>query len=81
MVKVALLPAKPLRQAKTRLGSVLDDAARMTMAAAMFGDVLTALTTATSLDRVIVVTADPTLAARARSANAGVAATRASPAV
>lgn len=72
MVKVALLPAKPLRQAKTRLGSVLDGAARMTMAAAMFGDVLAALTTATTLDRIIVVTADPTLAGQARSSGAGV---------
>lgn len=72
MVKVALLPAKPLRQAKTRLGSMLDDAERMAMAAAMFGDVLGALTGASSLDAVIVVTADPTLAARARGSGAGV---------
>ena len=42
-VKVALLPAKPLPSAKTRLGSLLDDQARMTIAGAMFADVLSAL--------------------------------------
>ncbi len=72
MVKVALLPAKPLSQAKTRLGSVLDDRDRMAMAAAMFADVLAALTAATSLDAVVVITADPTLAAHARLSGAGV---------
>jgi 2-phospho-L-lactate guanylyltransferase len=71
-VKVALLPAKPLSQAKTRLGSVLGDQDRMAMAAAMFRDVLAALTTAASLDAVEVITADPTLAAQARQSGAGV---------
>lgn len=69
-MKVALLPAKPLPSAKTRLGSLLDDQARMTLAGAMFGDVLDALCGATSLDAVVVVTADATLAARARHAGA-----------
>jgi 2-phospho-L-lactate guanylyltransferase len=69
-VKVALLPAKPLPSAKTRLGPLLDDHARMTLAGAMFGDVLAALCGAAGLDAVVVVTADATLAAHARSAGA-----------
>lgn len=69
-MKVALLPAKPLPLAKTRLGSLLDDHARMALAAAMFGDVLHALRGAAGLDAVIVVTADPTLATRTRQEGA-----------
>lgn len=69
-MKVALLPAKPLTLAKTRLGTLLDDDERMRVAAAMFTDVLRALGAARSLDAVVVVTADATLAARARSAGA-----------
>jgi 2-phospho-L-lactate/phosphoenolpyruvate guanylyltransferase len=65
-VKVALLPAKPLRLAKTRLGSLLPDDERMAVAAAMFTDVLRALTGSVAIDAVLVVTADPTLAAHAR---------------
>ncbi len=70
MVKVALLPAKLLSLAKTRLGPLLDDADRMAIAAAMFGDVLRALRATASLDATIVVTADPELAARGRSEGA-----------
>lgn len=69
-MKVALLPAKPLLSAKTRLGSLLDDQARMTLAGAMFADVLDALRGATGLDAVVVVTADATLAARAHRVGA-----------
>jgi 2-phospho-L-lactate guanylyltransferase len=69
-VKVALLPAKPLSIAKTRLAAILDDADRMRVAEAMFADVLHALCTTRDLDRVIVVTADPLLAARATSSGA-----------
>ena len=69
-MKVALLPAKPLLWAKTRLGPLLDDQARMALACAMFTDVLDALCGATGLDAVVVVTADPTLAALARQASA-----------
>lgn len=69
-MKVALLPAKPLPSAKTRLGSLLDDQARMALAGAMFGDVLSALRGAASLDAVVVVTADPALADHARSTGA-----------
>lgn len=69
-MKVALLPAKPLLAAKTRLGSLLDDQARMTLAGAMFADVLAALRGAAGLDAVVVVTADATLAARAHQVGA-----------
>ena len=70
MVKVALLPAKPLLLAKTRLSSLLDAQDRMTMAGAMFTDVLSALTTASALDAVVVITADRNLAARAHRTSA-----------
>ncbi len=69
---VALVPAKPLPLAKTRLGTLLTDADRAAVTYAMFADVLRALTAATSLDRVLVVTADDRLAAHARAAGAGV---------
>ncbi len=69
-MNVALLPAKPLPLAKTRLGSVLAAPDRMRLAAAMFTDVLHALSAASALDAVVVVTADPTLAAYARDAGA-----------
>jgi 2-phospho-L-lactate guanylyltransferase len=71
-VKVALLPAKPLPLAKTRLGILLPDDERMAVAAAMFEDVLRALTGADAIDAVLVVTADPALAAHARRIGAAV---------
>ncbi len=69
-MKIALLPAKPLPLAKTRLASVLDAPERMRVAEAMFADVLQALASARGLDAVVVVTADPLLAARAHAAGA-----------
>jgi 2-phospho-L-lactate guanylyltransferase len=69
-VKVALLPAKPLPLAKTRLGTVLADAERMRVAGAMFSDVLRALSAARGLDAVVVVTADDHLATSARRVGA-----------
>lgn len=69
-MKIALLPAKPLPLAKTRLASVLGDADRMRIAAAMYADVLRALSATQVLDAVVVVTADATLASLGRSAGA-----------
>jgi 2-phospho-L-lactate guanylyltransferase len=69
-VDVALLPAKPLALAKTRLGSLLATGDRMAVAAALFDDVLAALCAASRLDAVLVVTADAELARRARAAGA-----------
>jgi len=71
-VHVALVPAKPLSLAKTRLGAALGDDDRIAVAYAMFADVLDALLGTATIDRVLVVTADPRLAAHARSAGAGV---------
>ncbi|MCC6849554.1 MAG: 2-phospho-L-lactate guanylyltransferase [Deltaproteobacteria bacterium] len=69
-MKVALLPAKPLALAKTRLAPLLPDAVRARVAAAMFLDVLHALTAARTIEVVVVVTADPTLESHARRAGA-----------
>jgi 2-phospho-L-lactate guanylyltransferase len=69
-VNVALLPAKPLPLAKTRLGAVLSAADRAAVSAAMFDDVLAALGSARRLDRILVVTADARLAERARAVGA-----------
>jgi 2-phospho-L-lactate guanylyltransferase len=71
-VHVALVPAKPLSLAKTRLGTQLSDADRAAVTYAMFADVLAALVAATRIDRVLVVTADERLATHARAAGAGV---------
>lgn len=69
-MKFALLPAKPLPLAKTRLGTMLGATDRMRLAAAMFTDVLHALSTTRELDAVVVVTADASLAAHARRVGA-----------
>jgi 2-phospho-L-lactate guanylyltransferase len=65
-VNVAVLPAKPLSLAKTRLSALLGPGARAAVSQAMFEDVLAALAGARHLDAVVVVTADPVLARRAR---------------
>ena len=69
-MNVGLLPAKPLRLAKTRLGALLSPDDRMAVGRAMFEDVLAALSGARALAAVVVVTADPGLAERARAAGA-----------
>lgn len=69
-MNVALLPAKPLHLAKTRLATVLGADDREAVSAAMFDDVLAALRGARRLDRILVVTADARLAERARAADA-----------
>ena len=65
---VALVPAKPLALAKTRLGTLLTPADRAAVATAMFGDVLAGVSAARRIDAVLTVTADPELLARARRA-------------
>ena len=69
---VALVPAKPLSLAKTRLRPALVDVDRVAIAHAMFEDVLVALLSASRIDRVLVVTADARLSAHARAIGAGV---------
>lgn len=57
-MRFALLPAKPRTLAKSRLAPALTDGDRATLASAMFEDALAALTTAKTLDRIVVVSAD-----------------------
>lgn len=63
----AVVPVKSLRQAKTRLASVLTLEERHCLAYAMLKDVLGALTAAKSVQGVMVVTVDAEAAALARS--------------
>jgi 2-phospho-L-lactate/phosphoenolpyruvate guanylyltransferase len=69
-MNVALLPAKALPLAKTRLASLLTPTDRAAVSRAMFRDVLTALRRASCLDAVLVVTSDPVLSGDARGAGA-----------
>lgn len=69
-MNVALLPAKPLHLAKTRLSPLLADGDRAAVSGAMFDDVLGALVRARRLDAIVVVSADPQLTERARAAGA-----------
>ena len=69
-MNIALLPAKPLALGKSRLAPLLPDGDRAAIGHAMFTDVLAALRAATSLDAVVVVTADETLASDAEATGA-----------
>jgi 2-phospho-L-lactate/phosphoenolpyruvate guanylyltransferase len=60
----AVLPVKSFSHAKRRLGDALGDSEREQLAAAMVGDVLSALGAVDEIDDVVVVTAEP-LAVRA----------------
>jgi len=55
---VAILPMKPPGSGKTRLADAHDEAFRKALAAAMFADVLTALTRSKLVEQVVVVTSD-----------------------
>ena len=57
-MRFALLPAKPIAFAKSRLAPDLNDDDRRAVSLAMFQDVLEALVRASSVDAVAVVTAD-----------------------
>jgi len=63
----AIVPAKVLSSAKSRLSPVLRPDARARLAAQMLGMLLDLLRSVTEIHEVIVVTADPDLAAIARS--------------
>ena len=54
----AVLPMKPPSVGKTRLSEEFDPSFRQALAAAMFADVLVALTRSKSIDKVLVVTED-----------------------
>jgi 2-phospho-L-lactate guanylyltransferase len=63
---LAIVPVKSFDLAKQRLAGALEPEVRHRLARAMFTDVLDALQTAGTVDRVLVVTADPDAAALAR---------------
>lgn len=68
----AIVPAKTLEQAKTRLASMLAPEERRALSLAMLRDVLTALLGARTIDRVAVVTRDNVVACTAYTMGAGV---------
>jgi 2-phospho-L-lactate guanylyltransferase len=72
----AIVPAKTLEYAKTRLARALSPAERQMLSLAMLRDVLSALKGAQNLDHVAVVTADVSLAAAARALDVEVIAER-----
>ncbi|MEA2201732.1 MAG: 2-phospho-L-lactate/phosphoenolpyruvate guanylyltransferase [Solirubrobacteraceae bacterium] len=65
-----MLPVKRFDRAKQRLGASVDDALRTALARAMVADVLRALAEAESIERTIVVTREPAVAAAAREQGA-----------
>jgi 2-phospho-L-lactate guanylyltransferase len=67
----AVLPVKSFSKAKQRLGEAVGGSERQELAAAMVGDVLSALAVA-PLDQVVVVTAEPVAAEAAAKAGATV---------
>ncbi len=66
----ALVPVKALGGGKTRLSPLLSDTARHAVSRAMLTDVLTNVLRAPTVDRVAVVTSDPTLLTLARQLGA-----------
>src|SRR3954449_7593001 len=72
MRTVAILPVKRFARAKQRLRAGVDGAARERLAAAMVADVLEVLAAYPALERVVVVTAEPSVAEAATAAGAHV---------
>jgi 2-phospho-L-lactate guanylyltransferase len=65
MRTAAILPVKRFTLAKQRLGQSVADPLRLDLARAMVGDVLSALRDCTAIERTIVVTSEPAVAAAA----------------
>lgn len=65
MRTAAILPVKRFERAKQRLGASVADPLRLDLARAMVGDVLTALHRCESIDLIVVVTSEPSVAAAA----------------
>ncbi len=61
MRTAAILPVKRFAQAKQRLGASVADPLRLELARAMVGDVLAALSETASIERTIVITAEPSV--------------------
>jgi 2-phospho-L-lactate/phosphoenolpyruvate guanylyltransferase len=74
MSTLAVLPVKSFGAAKQRLAEALPGESRRALAQAMLSDVLGSLGRISSLDALVVVTADPEAGAAARSAGADVVA-------
>jgi 2-phospho-L-lactate/phosphoenolpyruvate guanylyltransferase len=66
MRTAAILPVKRFTRAKQRLGMSVADPLRQELARAMVGDVLLALSETAAIERTIVVTQEPSVAAAAR---------------
>lgn len=66
----ALVPVKQFDLAKGRLAGVLDEQERRTLARAMLEDVLEALAATEAVERILVITREPEVAALAREAGA-----------
>jgi len=66
MRTAAILPVKRFSHAKQRLGGAVSEQLRADLARAMVGDVLSAIHHCTAIERAIVITAEPLLAAAAR---------------
>jgi 2-phospho-L-lactate/phosphoenolpyruvate guanylyltransferase len=69
-VNAALIPVRSIAGAKKRLAGCLDEARREELALAMLEDMLAALSAATRLDRIVVVSSDTGLLAHARRCGA-----------
>jgi len=69
-VNAALIPVRSIAGAKQRLAGCLDDASREELAMAMLEDMLAALTAATRLDRIVVISSDSDLLRHARRCGA-----------
>ena len=70
MRTAAILPVKRFSQAKQRLGESVQDPLRLDLARAMVGDVLEALHACEAIERTIVVTNEPSVAAAAHEQGA-----------
>jgi 2-phospho-L-lactate/phosphoenolpyruvate guanylyltransferase len=65
-VNFALVPVKALVGGKTRLSSLLSESARQAVSQAMLADVLTSLRQASTVERIVVVSSEPSLLEFAR---------------
>ena len=72
MTATAILPVKRLTGAKRRLGTGLEEEERRALVLAMAGDVLEAIGGARTIERTLVVTAEPAIEELAREAGAEV---------
>lgn len=70
MHTAAVLPVKRFSHAKQRLSASVTDTLRLELAAAMVADVLDALAHTLAIERIIVVTGEPTVASAARAQGA-----------